>query len=71
MGFSSLAKAGSEKITATNDRKVWADLLYKISLPVVDTMSQGKLTTVMPVETPPDAYGDRASVTYLEILGYI
>ena len=69
MGLPTLASASEEKAKANSDRKVWVDLLYKISHPVLDAMSQEKLTELMPLETPPDAYADRASVTYLEVLG--
>ena len=69
MSYSSLSQANSGKTKIGDDRQVWVDLLYKISYPVLDAMSQGKLTELMPVETPPDAYGDRESVTYLEVLG--
>ncbi|MEN2283150.1 DUF2264 domain-containing protein [Algoriphagus sp. SE2] len=53
----------------TDDRKTWLELLYKISHPVLDAMPQGKLTTLMPVEVPVGAYGDRDTVTYLEAIG--
>lgn len=69
IGLSNQVKGQSNRIPLASDRKVWADLLYKISHPVLDAMSQGKLTASMPVEIPKDAYGDRDTVTYLEAIG--
>lgn len=69
IGLSNQVKGQSNRIPLASDRKVWADLLYKISHPVLDAMSQGKLTVSMPVEIPKDAYGDRDTVTYLEAIG--
>ncbi len=69
LGFSNQAFSKSQNSFAENDRKIWMDLLYKISHPVLDAMSQGKLKELMPVEVPEGAYGDRDTVTYLEAIG--
>ncbi|WP_200976016.1 DUF2264 domain-containing protein [Echinicola sp. 20G] len=59
----------SKKSKNPNTRAYWAELLYKISNPVLAQMSQGKLRQNMPVETPPKAYRGRENVTHLEALG--
>lgn len=69
IGLSNQVKGQSNKSPLVSDRKTWVDLLYKFSHPVLDAMSQGKLTASMPVEVPKDAYGDRDTVTYLEAIG--
>lgn len=69
MGISAQSSGNTIKKVAENDRQTWLNLLYKISHPVLDAMSQGKLTTLMPVEVPEDAYGGRDEVTYLEAIG--
>ncbi|SIN68041.1 DUF2264 domain-containing protein [Algoriphagus halophilus] len=69
IGLSHQVTGQSNRIPLASDRKAWVDLLYKISHPVLDAMSQGKLTASMPVEVPKDAYGDRDTVTYLEAIG--
>ncbi|MBN7815644.1 DUF2264 domain-containing protein [Algoriphagus pacificus] len=68
-GLSNQAFSKNPESLAGDDRKIWVDLLYKISYPVLDAMSQGKLKTLMPVEVPEGAYGDRDTVTYLEAIG--
>ncbi|EAZ80127.1 DUF2264 domain-containing protein [Algoriphagus machipongonensis] len=69
MGISAQSSGNTIKKVAGNDRQTWLNLLYKISHPVLDAMSQGKLTTLMPVEVPENAYGGRDEVTYLEAIG--
>lgn len=60
----------NEPVTApSDDRLYWARLLHKIASPVLEAMSKGMLKKTMPVETPEDAYDDRANVTHLEALG--
>lgn len=68
-GLSNQAFSNTSELSAGEDRKIWVDLLYKISYPVLDAMSQGKLKALMPVEVPDGAYGDRDTVTYLEAIG--
>ena len=68
-GISNQAFSNTSSLPVENDRKIWIDLLYKISRPVLDAMSQGKLKSLMPVEVPEGAYGDRETVTYLEAIG--
>ncbi|WP_296698795.1 DUF2264 domain-containing protein [Algoriphagus sp.] len=67
--LSNPAFSNTAELKANDDRKIWVDLLYKISYPVLDAMSQGKLKERMPVEVPDGAYGDRDTVTYLEAIG--
>lgn len=68
-GISENAIGSSTQSNLETDRKIWMDLLYKISHPVLDAMSQGRLKELMPVEVPSDAYNDRDTVTYLEAIG--
>ncbi|MCH7397804.1 DUF2264 domain-containing protein [Belliella sp. DSM 107340] len=51
------------------DRKAFISHLTKIADPVLTNLSQDKLKENMPVETAPNAYGDRDKVTYLEAFG--
>ena len=51
------------------DRKTFISHLTKIADPVLTNLSQDKLKENMPVETAPNAYGDRDKVTYLEAFG--
>lgn len=54
---------------ATPDRTYWADLLYKISEPVLSNMSKGELVKNMQVEVSPTWDGRRTRVTYMEAFG--
>ena len=60
-----IIKIKSEKIT---DRQYWVDLMYKISFPLLYTLSKGELKKLMPVEKKEKAYGFE-HFTYLEGLG--
>lgn len=51
------------------DRKYYISVLTKIADPVLENLSQGTLRQNMPIETAPNAYGDRDKVTYLEAFG--
>jgi hypothetical protein len=51
------------------DRKYYISVLTKIADPVLENLSQGTLKQNMPIETAPNAYGDRDKVTYLEAFG--
>lgn len=53
----------------TPDRTYWADLLYKISEPVLNNMSKGELVKNMQVEVSPTWDGRRTRVTYMEAFG--
>ena len=68
-GLSNQVFSKNSEPLAGDDRKTWVDLLYKISYPVLEAMSQGKLKALMPIEVPEGAYGDRDTVTYLEAIG--
>lgn len=54
---------------ANNDRAYWADLLYKITSPVVSNMAKGTLKQNMPKETGPGYNLKLEKVTYLEAFG--
>ncbi|KEO74125.1 DUF2264 domain-containing protein [Anditalea andensis] len=51
------------------DREYYISVLTKIADPVLQNLSQGTLKQNMPIETAPNAYGDRDKVTYLEAFG--
>jgi len=51
------------------DRKYYISVLTKIADPVLENLSQNTLKQKMPIETAPNAYGDRDKVTYLEAFG--
>lgn len=53
----------------TSDRTYWADLLYKISEPVLSNMSKGELVKNMQVEVSPTWDGKRTRVIYMEAFG--
>lgn len=52
-----------------SDRTYWANLLYKISEPVLSNMSKGELVKNMQVEVSPTWDGRRTRVTYMEAFG--
>ena len=52
-----------------SDRTYWANLLYKISEPVLSNMSRGELVKNMQVEVSPTWDGRRTRVTYMEAFG--
>ncbi|SHE54836.1 DUF2264 domain-containing protein [Pedobacter caeni] len=72
-----LVQAQSSKKTKLNqttspaqDRLYWAELLYKMSSPVILNLSAGTLKKNMPVEVPPGQKTDFfKKVTYLEAVG--
>ncbi|GGZ27956.1 hypothetical protein GCM10007049_21060 [Echinicola pacifica] len=63
------AEESSSKALRSDQREYWANTLYKIAYPVLTAMSEEKLISTMPVETPSDPYGGRKDVTHLEALG--
>lgn len=54
---------------ATNERKYWTSLLYKISQPVLSNMAKGELRKNMTVEVSPTWDGRDKAVTYMECFG--
>jgi hypothetical protein len=52
-----------------NEREQWINMLTRITLPVLDALSQDKLKERMPVEALPNVLEGRKKVTYLEALG--
>lgn len=55
--------------SGAEDRAFWADLLYKMSYPVVHNLAEGTLKKNMPLEVPPN-YGLKVEkVTYMEAIG--
>jgi len=65
--FSQNSKILNQK--PVNDRVYWADLLYKISEPVLRNMSKGELKKNMPVEFSPAWVSQNKDVTYMEAFG--
>lgn len=63
----SMAKKKTEK--EKTDRELWCDILYKMAVPVLSNMSEGKLQEVMPVEVSPIWDGRPQKVTYMECFG--
>ena len=56
--------------TGAQDRQYWAELLYKMSSPVILNLADGTLKKNMPVEVPPGQTTDFfKKVTYLEAVG--
>ena len=51
------------------DRRYWAELLFKISKPVLYNLSEGNLKKEMPLEKGPGYGMDPAKVSYLEAVG--
>jgi hypothetical protein len=51
------------------DRKYWLNVMIRIATPVLESLSQGQLKKVMPVECKPGKEADRRKVTYLEAFG--
>lgn len=51
-----------------NSRQFWIDVMLRISNPVLDSLSKGRLRSDMPLKHHPDSH-DRADYTYLEALG--
>ena len=51
-----------------NSRQFWIDVMLRISNPVFDSLSKGRLRGDMPLKHHPDSH-DRADYTYLEALG--
>lgn len=57
------------KQSQTDDRTYWADLMYKISEPVLNNMSKGELSKNMELELSPTWDGRDKRVTYMECFG--
>lgn len=58
-----------KQTTGLDDRALWVDLLFKISRPVLTTLAERRLRTVMPVEGKGDERFDRTHFSHLEALG--
>jgi hypothetical protein len=54
---------------ADDQRAYWVDMLSRITLPVLESLSQDKLKARMPVEAFPNTLDGRKKVTYLEGFG--
>ncbi len=63
-----LIDAQSKKAQA-DDRTYWADLMYKISKPVLSNMSKGELSKNMELELSPTWDGRDKRVSYMECFG--
>ena len=57
------------KQSQTDDRTYWADLMYKVSEPVLSNMSKGELSKNMELELSPTWDGRDKRVTYMECFG--
>ncbi|KAA6349092.1 hypothetical protein EZS27_003488 [termite gut metagenome] len=66
LAFHATLKAGNNTV---DDRKYWADLLYKIAEPVLSNMSKGELARNMEIELSPVWDGRNERVTYMEAFG--
>jgi hypothetical protein len=67
-GFINMGNAAAENFPMS-DREYWVRMLTKITLPVLQALSEGKLKKSMPIETVPGFLEDRRRVTHLEALG--
>jgi len=52
-----------------DERKYWVNTLSRITLPVLEALSKGKLKETMPVEAMPGSLEGRKKVTHLEAFG--
>ena len=64
-----LSTNAQNKQSQTDDRTYWADLMYKISEPVLSNMSKGELSKNMELELSPTWDGRDKRVTYMECFG--
>lgn len=55
--------------TGAEDRLYWANLLYKMTYPVIHNLAEGTLRKNMPLETPPNYFLKVEKVTYMEAIG--
>ena len=72
MSFSVNVFSQKAQLTAQSsmdDRTYWVDLLYRISEPVLSTMSKGELKKKMPVEFSPAWDNRNSNVAYMEAFG--
>lgn len=71
--FSVSAQKNAPKIplpsTGAEDRLYWANLLYKMTYPVIHNLAEGTLRKNMPLETPPNYFLKVEKVTYMEAIG--
>lgn len=59
----------AKKKKETNDRELWAGVLYRMAAPVLSSMSEGKLQENMQPELSPTWDGRDTRVTYMECFG--
>lgn len=69
ISLSFVTQADNYKEETKNDREYWADLLYKISEPVLSNMSKGLLSKNMELELAPTWDGRSVKVAYMETFG--
>ncbi len=67
--YTSVFATKPKKEQVVSDRQYWADLLYKISEPVLSSMSKGELVKNMQVELSPSWDGRNQQVIYMEAFG--
>ncbi|HTJ51728.1 MAG TPA: DUF2264 domain-containing protein [Cyclobacteriaceae bacterium] len=70
-GLINVDNIAAEKLPAKvmSDRDYWVSMLTKITQPVLQALSEGRLKKSMPIETAPGLLEDRRRVTHLEALG--
>ncbi len=67
--FGSLEAQERSTVSGAEDRRYWAELLFKICKPVLYNLSEGNLKKEMPLEKGPGYGMDPAKVSYLEAVG--
>lgn len=60
-----IAKKKAEK----SDREIWCEVMYRMAVPVLSNMSEGRLKQNMLVELSPTWDGRNKDVTYMECFG--
>ena len=65
----SIASGANIAALPENEREFWIDVLTRIADPLLNSLSQGKLKQLMPVECIPGSEENRKRVTYLEAFG--
>lgn len=64
-----IAEAQQKETNGLEQRRYFVQMLTKIARPVLYAVANDSLKIKMPIETAPNAYGDRDKVTHLEAFG--
>ena len=59
----------AKKKVEKSDREIWCEVMYRMAVPVLSNMSEGKLKQNMLVELSPTWDGRNKDVTYMECFG--